>query len=107
MAYASAALDAAASGSTDTRIEVRARVRAYIIDNFLLGSQAELKDEESLLDGGILDSTGAMELAAFLEESFGIAMADEDFTPDNLDTVERICGFVARKQAGAALPASV
>jgi len=76
------------------------RIRTYIIDNFLLGEESDLDGTASLLESGIVDSTGVMELAMFLEEAFGIRVADEDFVPENLDTIENLAGFVERKLAG-------
>jgi acyl carrier protein len=82
------------------------KVRAYVIENMLLGEDAGFNDTTSLLDAGILDSTGAMELVAFLEKDFGISVQDMEIAPENLDSVERICAFVARKQQVPALKLS-
>ncbi|SCZ55978.1 acyl carrier protein [Thiohalomonas denitrificans] len=78
-------------------------VRAYILDNFLFtDDDSALQNQESLLDRGIIDSTGVMELVAFLEEEFGIGVADDELLPDNLDSIQQIVGFVSRKQRIAA-----
>ncbi len=79
--------------------DVRHKIRTYIRDNILLGLPQNLDDGTSLLEAGILDSTGAMEMVAFLEEEFAIVMDDEDIVADNLDSIDRICAFVARKRA--------
>ncbi len=76
------------------------RIRQFIIDNFLYGSPPPgFDDGASLLDTGVIDSTGVMELVLFIEEEFGVQVADEEVVPENLDSVVRICGFVARKIA--------
>jgi acyl carrier protein len=46
----------------------------------------------------VLDSTGVLELVTFLEDTFGIDVAEEEMLPDNLDSVARLVGFVQRKQ---------
>lgn len=74
-----------------------AKVAAYVGDNFLLGSAADVTRIPSLLEAGVLDSTGAMELVAWIEQEFGVVVADEELVPENLDSVARICDFVARK----------
>ena len=79
--------------------ETRQKIRTYIRENILLGLTNDLDDGMSLLEAGILDSTGAMEMVAFLEEEFAIVMDDEDIVADNLDSIDRICAFVARKRA--------
>jgi acyl carrier protein len=79
--------------------EVENKVRAFIEDNFLFrDDRATLSASESLLDAGLIDSTGILELVAFLEAEFGIQMADADIVPDNLDSIKAIVGYVERKQ---------
>lgn len=74
-------------------------VRGFIVENFLLGSDHGFSDEESLLDSGIMDSTGIMHIVAHLEETYGITIDDEELTADNLDSVRKIAQFVDRKRA--------
>lgn len=78
---------------------VDARVRDYIRQNFLFGSDQKLGDQDSLLDRGIIDSTGAMELVTFIESEFGVEVSDQDLVPENLDSVAAIAAFVTRKLA--------
>lgn len=76
---------------------IRSKVRAYIIENFLLGSAEGFEDDTRLMENGILDSTAAMELVPFLEETFNIVVEDAEVVPENLNSVDNICRFVARK----------
>ena len=81
-------------------MDLREKVRNYIIENFLFGDAEPLADDEmSLLDGGIIDSVGVMELVAFLEQDFGLNVADEELVPENLDSVANLVAFIGRKQA--------
>ena len=80
-------------------METREAVRNYIIENFLFGDGAPLRDDKmSLLDEGIMDSVGVMELVAFLEQDFGLTVEDEDLIPENLDSVANLVGYIGRKQ---------
>jgi len=76
---------------------VQSEIRTFVIENFMFGQGAQLKDSESLLEAGLIDSTGVLELVGFLETTFAIAVADEDLVPANLDSVERAARFVERK----------
>jgi acyl carrier protein len=78
-------------------------IRAFVVDNFLFGDGSRLKDESSFLEEGIVDSTGLLELIAFLEKTYGIKVEDRDIVPENMDSLARIAGYVGRK-AGAAAP---
>ena len=83
-------------------MDLTTKIRDYVIENFLFGDAEPLSDDTmSLLDNGIIDSTGVMELVAFLEGDFGLAISDEELVPENLDSVANLVGFVTRKQAAA------
>ena len=80
---------------------MRTKVRSLIEKTFYVPEGEALADEDSLLDRGIIDSTGVLELITVLEGEFGIEVADDEMVPDNLDSIARIEAFVARKQAAA------
>jgi acyl carrier protein len=79
--------------------QVRRQLVDFVVTNYLFGDESRAPHEdESLVEGGIIDSTGLMELIEFLESQFGIEVADEDTVPSNLDTVGNLTRFVLRKQ---------
>ncbi len=75
-----------------------ATVRSFIVKNFYVADPERLEDRTSLLDRGIIDSTGVLEVIAFLEREMGIEVKDAEMVPDNLDSIERIAAFVTRKK---------
>jgi len=77
--------------------ETRDKIKTFIIENFLFGSEDGLKDETSFLEEGIIDSTGILELVTFLEEEFSIAIEDEELVPENLDSINNVTAFMERK----------
>jgi acyl carrier protein len=72
-------------------------IRDYVIDNFLFGDADGLKDDTSFLDEGIVDSTGIIELVAFVEKSFGIEVEDDDIVPENFDSIANIAKYLENK----------
>ena len=83
--------------------EVENKVRNFIEENFLFrDDRSTLADDDSLLDAGVIDSTGILELVAFLETEFEFRMADADIVPANLDSIKAIVGYVEGKLAKAA-----
>ena len=78
-------------------IELRDRLKAYIVENFLFGDDNNFDDSTSFLESGIIDSTGILEVISYLEESFGIKINDNELIPDNLDSIDNIQNFVTRK----------
>ena len=79
--------------------DIQQKVRAFIVENFLFGEDGSLKDDSSFLDEGIIDSTGVLELVSFLEEEFGIAVDDEELTPENLDSINNVMAYLQKKMA--------
>ena len=73
------------------------RVRQFIKDNFYAASASDLTDDASLLDLGLVDSTGILEVVAFLEDEFQITVDDAEMLPENLDSIQNIVAFVERK----------
>lgn len=79
-------------------MSVKDQVRQFIVSNFYVADPAALNDDASLLDAGIVDSTGVLEVITFIEGTFGITVEDAEMLPDNLDAVNRITAFVNKKK---------
>jgi len=77
--------------------ELKEKIRNFIVENFLFGNDDGLLDDSSFLEEGIIDSTGILELVSFLEEEFGITVDDEDLIPENLDSINNVTNYLARK----------
>lgn len=74
------------------------QIRQFVSDNFLFGQGADqLKDGDSFLDNGIIDSTGVLELVTFIEQKFPVTIADEELVPDNLDSIDNLVRFIETK----------
>lgn len=82
--------------------QVRDQVRAFVVETFLFGDTAtEVPEQGSFIEQGIIDSTGILELVAFVEDTFGITVADAEILPANFDSIARVAEFVARKRTTA------
>lgn len=80
------------------RSAIDCRVRRFIAESFLYRDGLDsVSDTASLLDAGLVDSTGILELVGFLETEFGISVADADIVPENLDSIRAIVDFVTGK----------
>lgn len=81
-------------------LTIEQQIRNFIVENFLFGeSNNELNDEDSLLEKGVIDSTGVLELINFIEETYGIKVNDEELIPENLDSISNVTNFIKRKQS--------
>lgn len=79
--------------------DIEARVRGFIEDNFFFADDiAGFASDASLLEAGVIDSTGVLELVAYIEGEFGIRVNDSDIVPENLDSIGAITAFIVSRQ---------
>ncbi|MCC6781326.1 MAG: acyl carrier protein [Planctomycetes bacterium] len=81
-----------------TESELESRLRAFVRANFLFGREhSEPSDSDSLLETGVMDSTGVLEIVDFLKVTWDVDVSDHEMLPENLDSIERLAAFVRRK----------
>ena len=80
-------------------MKLQQQIRDFVTSNFYVADPKALEDRTSLLDQGIIDSTGVLEVIMFIESTFGVTVENSEMLPENLDSIERIAAFVARKTA--------
>jgi acyl carrier protein len=77
---------------------IEEKIKSFIQDNFLLGDKNRvIKEDESFLQGGTIDSTGVLELVNFIEETYKIKVEDEELIPENLDSIKNLVAYIKRK----------
>ncbi|HEY7780756.1 MAG TPA: hypothetical protein VIC85_11155 [Ktedonobacterales bacterium] len=81
---------------------IRALIRDYVRMNFLYdGTNTPLDDATSLTGEGIVDETGFLEMALFVEEAWGLHVAPADMTPDNFDSIDALTHYIIGRQGTA------
>ncbi|MFO0754210.1 MAG: acyl carrier protein [Thermodesulfovibrionales bacterium] len=84
-------------------MQVKAEVKKFVVENFLYGQDdGDFHDDASFLERGIIDSTGVLELVSFVEARYGIPVLDEELTPENFDSVNKLFRFITEKQGPGA-----
>jgi acyl carrier protein len=84
--------------TSETKATVPGQIREFVRTRFPLARNLEFTDEDSLLDAGVIDSLGILDLVGFLEETFGIQASDEDLNPENFDSIATLVRFVESKR---------
>jgi len=83
-------------------MEIEAQIRKYVAQNLLFSDNGfEYDDDDSFLQEGIVDSVGVLELVLFVEETFGVTVDDQEITPDNFDSVNKLARYIRSKMQGA------
>jgi acyl carrier protein len=84
--------------ATVEQTDMRKKLKDFITETFLIGSDVEtINDSDSFMEKEIIDSTGVLELTSYLEEEFGITVEDNELTPDNLDSIDKLVNFIQGK----------
>ena len=86
--------------SPTTAADIARQIRQFLADNFLADVE-NLRDDDSFLEQGIVDSTGVLELVMFVEETWDITVEDDEILPENFDSVAQLVRYVHRKRNGA------
>lgn len=76
---------------------IRQQIVEFITTNFLFDDSIKLGTDDSLLETGVIDSTGVLELVAYIEETYGIKVEDEEIIPENLDSIQNITSYISQK----------
>lgn len=79
--------------------KVNGQIREFILAKFPLARKRGVRDEHDLLQSGVLDSLGVLDLVAFVEQQFGIQVSDEELLPENFQTIQALTAFVQRKSS--------
>jgi len=80
-------------------------VRRFILSNFFVPEGSPLADDDPLLEHGVVDSTGVLEIIRFIEENYGIKLDDDEIVPENLGSIANITAFIERKGGVLKAPA--
>ena len=80
-----------------TANHINTQIREFILDKFPLARKQQLKDSDTLLETGILDSLGVLDLVGYVEQKFSIVVADEELVPENFQSVDTLATYVQRK----------
>ena len=80
--------------------QIRAELTEFIVMNYLFGDITRApRDDDALVEEGIIDSTGILELIEFLESRFEIEVTEAETVPQNLGSITSLTEFVMSKQS--------
>lgn len=87
------------AASADSRtLAIRGDIKAFLMEKFPAARKRALSDQDHLLESGVLDSLGVLEVVEFLERDFDIRINDDELVPENFQSIQTLAAFVGRKQ---------
>ena len=72
--------------------------KQFILEHFPSSRRRPLGDSDPLLESGVIDSMGVLDLVAFIEREFNVTVDDEELIPENFQNIARIAAYVEKKQ---------
>jgi acyl carrier protein len=81
---------------------IRHSTKRFILEHFPASRRRSLDDTDPLLESGVIDSTGVLDLVTFIETEFKVTVDDEELTPENFQSIAKIAAYVEKKQTGCA-----
>ncbi|MBL0159484.1 MAG: acyl carrier protein [Bryobacterales bacterium] len=78
-------------------MSLRNSIVKLVQDTLCRGKALPVGDSESLLDAGVIDSLGMMELVKAIDKHFHITVEDEELSPDNLDSIDALTAYLKSK----------
>ncbi len=78
-------------------MEVQEKIFEFIREHFDIGDDPDYTPDVHLFDEGFVDSLGAVEIIAFVEQEFDIKITQKDITLYPMNTVEEIAAVVNEK----------
>jgi acyl carrier protein len=80
-----------------TTSSIEQRIQAFLLEKFPLARKAGIGKDTALLEKGILDSLGILDVVSFLEAEFSLVISDEELVPENFQTLGLLSEFVVKK----------
>ena len=79
------------------------QIRDWVYERFPAAKERQVGDSDSLLESGIIDSMGTLEVVDFLEKGFGVEILDDEMVADHFDSIQSIAGFVDGKRSNSSI----
>ena len=77
--------------------QIEAEIREFLVNNFIFDPSVELDGKDSLMENGIVDSTGILEVLMWVESNFGVHVEDSEVLPENFDSIGNMTRYVKSK----------
>ena len=85
-----------------TQDEIQTDIREFVLKQFPAARKRETGDHDSLIEQGVVDSMGVLEIVTFIESTFEVTLTDDELMSDHFESIAAMAGLVHRKTLEAA-----
>ncbi|MDH5505964.1 MAG: acyl carrier protein [Anaerolineae bacterium] len=78
--------------------EITTQLGEYITSQIMQQPERKLAADEALISGGLIDSFSLIDLALFVEESFGVKIDDTELNAETFDTLAQLAALIQSRQ---------
>lgn len=81
----------------NTKDDLQTAIREFVLKQFPTARKRDISDNDSLLDQGVVDSMGVLEIVTFVESSFDVTLSDDELMSEYFESIEKLAHLVHRK----------
>lgn len=77
-------------------MDKKAAIKEFLLKNIIKGKK-DISYDDSLINSGLVDSFGILELTFFIDKTFGIKVEDYEILDAEADTINRMVALLEEK----------
>ena len=78
--------------------EIRQTIADFIAQKILKQPKRVIRPEDALISSGLVDSFSLVDLALFVEDTFGVRIADSELNASTFDSIDQLAGLIVSRQ---------
>ena len=79
-------------------MDILSPLQKFIAEEILRQPNREIAADEPLISSGLIDSFSLMDLALFIEDTFGVRIEDTELNAETFDTLEALADIIQQRQ---------
>ena len=79
--------------------DIISTISTHICTEMLKQPQRQLKPGEALISSGVIDSFHLVDLALFVEDTYGVLIDDSELNKETFDTLAQLVDLIKTRQA--------
>jgi acyl carrier protein len=78
--------------------EIHQQIADFIAQKILRQPKRVINPTDALISSGLIDSFSLVDLALFVEDTFGVRIADSELNANTFDSIEQLANLIASRK---------